>query len=112
MCPFEKCKFIHDIEKYLSDKPADVGKTCYIYSTKGFCPRGLTCRFASAHIDGDLNNLKSDKYNELAPKTTLNQISFGNLLDLALKECNNWRFLLLYRVAGAVAQKDIQFRKV
>lgn len=75
---------MHDIEKYLSDKPADVGNTCYIYSTKGFCPRGLTCRFAGAHIDGDLNNLKSDKYDELAPKTTLNQISFGKLLDLLL----------------------------
>lgn len=78
-CPFEKCKFVHDIEKYLSEKPADIPGTCYIYSTKGFCARGVTCRFAHAHLDENLNNQKSELYDPNAPKTTVNQISPGKL---------------------------------
>lgn len=53
------------------------GDKCYIYSIKGFCPRGLTCRFASAHIDADFNNLKADFYDENASPTSFNGITSG-----------------------------------
>lgn len=56
-CAYEKCKYMHDVSAYLSAKGADIADTCYIYSTRGFCTRGVTCRFAGAHLDGDLKNL-------------------------------------------------------
>jgi tRNA-dihydrouridine synthase 3 len=56
-CSYQQCKFTHDLELYLASKPKDIGDTCYIYSTKGFCSYGVTCRFAGAHLDAELNNL-------------------------------------------------------
>ena len=38
------CKMQHDIQKWLSTKPPDVGKDCYVFQQFGYCPRGLTCR--------------------------------------------------------------------
>lgn len=76
-CAYEKCKFVHDIVKYLDNKPKDVPGTCYIYSTKGFCERGLTCRFAGSHLDDKFNNLKAEFYNPNAESDTKNQISYG-----------------------------------
>lgn len=61
-CTHPNCIYMHDIEKYLELKPKDIGDTCYIYSTKGYCSRGLTCRFARSHLDSNYNNLKSDIY--------------------------------------------------
>ena len=46
------CRFSHDIEKYMKNKPPDIGPSCRIFETYGICPSGLTCRFASCHIDG------------------------------------------------------------
>jgi tRNA-dihydrouridine synthase 3 len=41
----------------LKQKPEDIGETCYIYSTKGFCHYGITCRFAKNHVDENFKNL-------------------------------------------------------
>lgn len=75
-CPYEKCKFIHDVDEYMKHKPCDISETCYIFSTKGYCRRGVTCRFAYAHLDEDLNNCNRND-NEVEIKTTSNQISNG-----------------------------------
>lgn len=61
----------------MENKPADVPGTCYIYSTRGFCERGLTCRFSGSHLDENLNNLKADFYNPNAGSETKNQIGYG-----------------------------------
>jgi tRNA-dihydrouridine synthase 3 len=55
-CKYDKCKFTHDLDIYLASKPKDISDVCYIYSTKGFCSYGVTCRFSNAHIDDALNN--------------------------------------------------------
>lgn len=44
-CGNEKCSFIHDVDVYLASKQADIKDECYIFSTKGYCPRGATCRY-------------------------------------------------------------------
>lgn len=56
-CKLPNCRFSHDIEKYLKDKPEDIGETCYIYSTKGFCHYGITCRYAKNHVDENFKNM-------------------------------------------------------
>ncbi|CAL8122763.1 unnamed protein product [Orchesella dallaii] len=60
-CPNRSwCPFLHDLDKYLSTKPDDIKGSCYMFETYGKCPRGVTCRFASAHIvDG--KNITNEK---------------------------------------------------
>jgi len=49
-CTYENCKFIHDVAKFMSEKPADLGDRCYVYENFGRCRNGLVCRFGSCHI--------------------------------------------------------------
>lgn len=69
---------MHDLDKYLAAKGDDIGPVCPIYSTKGFCSRGLTCRFGSSHIDENRNNCKAEWYDETAASDSFNQITSGN----------------------------------
>lgn len=47
----DKCRYPHDIAKWLAHKPADIATNCYIFDTYGHCPYGLACRFGtSSHI--------------------------------------------------------------
>lgn len=75
-CPFENCKFTHDIDVYLGDKFDDVGETCPIYTTRGFCSFGITCRFAKNHIDENKRNVKQDWY-DAAKGDSSNFLSSG-----------------------------------
>jgi len=58
-CGFTNCKFTHDLKSYVESKPQDIGETCYVFSSLGYCPRGVTCRFAGQHIDQDFRNIKN-----------------------------------------------------
>lgn len=55
-CSNPRCRFSHDLERFIQLKPKDIGESCYIYSLKGYCNFGVTCRFAGAHLDEELNN--------------------------------------------------------
>ena len=53
-CPFgEKCKFTHDLRKYLKDgKREDLStfdRVCPVWQVKGKCGYGWSCRFAGSH---------------------------------------------------------------
>ncbi|XP_018410308.1 PREDICTED: tRNA-dihydrouridine(47) synthase [NAD(P)(+)]-like [Nanorana parkeri] len=53
----EKCKFLHDVEKYLSEKQEDIGPKCHLYETFGKCIYGISCRFAKSHLGEGYKNL-------------------------------------------------------
>lgn len=76
-CEYENCKYVHDIDHYFADKPEDIGDVCPVYTTKGFCPRGLTCRFAKNHLDENRNNRKQDWYDEAKANDTVNFMTAG-----------------------------------
>lgn len=57
-CKSDKCKFLHDVKKYLQVKPPDIGDECCVFNTKGYCPRGVTCRFGKKHITPEGRNIK------------------------------------------------------
>lgn len=77
-CKRENCKFVHDLDQFLAEKAEDIGPVCPIYSTKGFCARGLTCRFAKHHMDENKKNLKQDWYDEVAASVdSVNQMPPG-----------------------------------
>lgn len=88
-CSYDKCKFIHDVNEYLEKKPNDIDETCYVYSIKGRCPRGLTCRYGSSHIENGKNIIDQIKYdiwvkNEKVCRT----LSKENMLKLRKKLYN------------------------
>lgn len=59
-CTKEKCRFSHDLAGYMQSKLPDIGEKCPIYSTKGFCTYGITCRFSKNHLTEDKKNLNSE----------------------------------------------------
>uniref|UniRef100_A0A182K9P4 tRNA-dihydrouridine(47) synthase [NAD(P)(+)] n=1 Tax=Anopheles christyi TaxID=43041 RepID=A0A182K9P4_9DIPT len=61
-CTNDKCRFSHDLDKFLQLKPKDIDGTCYIYSTKGYCNFGVTCRFAGAHLDANQRNIYPEDF--------------------------------------------------
>ncbi|KAM4705376.1 tRNA-dihydrouridine(47) synthase [NAD(P)(+)]-like isoform 2-T2 [Rhinophrynus dorsalis] len=77
----EKCKFLHDVEKYMSGKPDDIGPNCHLYETFGKCIYGVTCRFAKSHINQDFKNL----INENLTKLWEGKVLVKNGLDKDLK---------------------------
>ncbi|XP_037090565.1 tRNA-dihydrouridine(47) synthase [NAD(P)(+)]-like, partial [Pollicipes pollicipes] len=72
-CQFKgRCHFLHDRAAYAAAKPADLGAECYMFSTHGRCPCGLTCRFGAGHttashrsVDGDPERWR--RYQALRP---------------------------------------------
>lgn len=49
-CEYNNCKYIHNPLDYLKTKDTDLGDTCHVYTLRGRCPRGISCRFGSSHI--------------------------------------------------------------
>ncbi|KAF2932577.1 tRNA-dihydrouridine(47) synthase [NAD(P)(+)]-like [Oryza sativa Japonica Group] len=47
----DSCRFSHDIDAYLAQKPADLEGTCPFTNLDQLCPYGLTCRFLGTHKD-------------------------------------------------------------
>ncbi|NWU39111.1 DUS3L synthase, partial [Hylia prasina] len=52
-----RCRFLHDVSRYLAAKPPDLGRRCVLFDTFGRCPYGLTCRFGRAHLGDGHRNL-------------------------------------------------------
>ncbi|PPD87018.1 hypothetical protein GOBAR_DD16044 [Gossypium barbadense] len=47
----DKCRFSHDIEAFMAQKPADLEGDCPFIKADAPCPYGLACRFAGTHKD-------------------------------------------------------------
>lgn len=85
-CQYDKCKFLHNIEEYLEKKPKDIEKTCYVYSIKGRCPRGLTCRYGNNHIQNGKNIIDEIKYDKwIKNENSYKTLSKENMLKLRKK---------------------------
>ncbi|KAH8352417.1 hypothetical protein KR084_004063, partial [Drosophila pseudotakahashii] len=74
-CSLANCRYVHDLDAFLAAKGEDLGPECYVYTTKGYCARGVSCRFAKAHTNEQGRNLKKEDYDEKAPPTTCNGVS-------------------------------------
>lgn len=81
-CTVPKCPNLHDLKEYLKLKPPDIGNECYVYLTKGYCPRGVTCRFGKNHITEDGKNKKCQ---EIIDKCEKRSDSLVNFKDIQFK---------------------------
>ncbi|KAK8957694.1 tRNA-dihydrouridine(47) synthase [NAD(P)(+)]-like [Platanthera zijinensis] len=51
-CRFaDSCRYNHDIDAFLAQKPADLEGVCPFVSLEELCPYGITCRFLNTHKD-------------------------------------------------------------
>uniref|UniRef100_A0A1A9V8B6 tRNA-dihydrouridine(47) synthase [NAD(P)(+)] n=1 Tax=Glossina austeni TaxID=7395 RepID=A0A1A9V8B6_GLOAU len=74
-CSLENCRYVHDLQQYMANKQPDLGERCPVFDAKGYCHRGVTCRFANAHLDEQGRNVKREDYDEMEAKTTYNGIT-------------------------------------
>lgn len=71
------CKFSHDIKGYMAVKSVDLGPKCPNFERLGLCSYGVTCRFASAHLGDDFQNIVNEElYQSLPQPQTCNQLLF------------------------------------
>lgn len=55
-CRFaESCRYNHDIDAFLAQKPADLEGVCPFVRLEELCPYGITCRFLNTHKDRPLS---------------------------------------------------------
>ncbi|KAM4028393.1 tRNA-dihydrouridine(47) synthase [NAD(P)(+)]-like [Anomaloglossus baeobatrachus] len=82
----DKCKFLHDVEKYMSGKHKDIGPKCYLYETLGKCTYGITCRFAKSHLGDDFRNLINQELVERQEGKVLVRNSLRKELQIQLRK--------------------------
>jgi tRNA-dihydrouridine synthase 3 len=105
-CPFgEKCKYEHDLRKYISGKHPDLktfGGVCPVFSLHGFCPAGWKCRFVGSHseeteredLDGkkelrlviDHERFKEEKYASKEDMGLYNALSKSTKFELSRRK--------------------------
>ncbi|XP_067862748.1 tRNA-dihydrouridine(47) synthase [NAD(P)(+)]-like [Heptranchias perlo] len=82
----DKCRFLHDVSKYLASKPADLGDRCYLFDTYGRCQYGITCRYAKSHIGPDNKNLVNEDLMKTWEKKVIVQNSLNKELQQVLRK--------------------------
>ncbi|KAJ3679837.1 hypothetical protein LUZ60_016115 [Juncus effusus] len=64
----DNCRFSHDLDAYIAQKPADLEGKCPFDSEEKVCPYGITCRFLGTHVQKDPSlskNMPSRKSHEI-----------------------------------------------
>ncbi|XP_025875181.1 tRNA-dihydrouridine(47) synthase [NAD(P)(+)]-like [Vulpes vulpes] len=92
----DRCRFLHDVGRYLETKPSDLGPHCVLFETFGRCPYGVTCRFAGAHLGPEGQNLVREERVQAPP--------VRNGLDRALQQQLRKRQVRFERAEQALRQ--------
>lgn len=91
ICSFgEKCKFSHDVIKFLESRPHSIDGKCYVFEMYGKCPFGVTCLFADQHMQIDSvseTQLETEKTTNDQPRVK-NVLSKDLQIKLRKKEYN------------------------
>lgn len=92
-CEFgDNCRNEHDLSKYLSTKPPDIGSVCPVYAAIGWCPSGVSCRWLYSHFkDEALTEDPIKKEESLKTNYEVNRISVDVQHDLQRKRYDTSR---------------------
>mmetsp|Transcript_27643 Transcript_27643/g.61466 ORF Transcript_27643/g.61466 Transcript_27643/m.61466 type:complete len:649 (+) Transcript_27643:89-2035(+) len=78
-CPYEKCRYSHNIKKALADRQPDITGVeggCPNFNLTGYCDFGIHCRLGSEHINmATGQNLRKDIVGGSKKKAVLNVLS-------------------------------------
>ena len=67
---------MHDIAQFMASKPPDIAERCFVFDTYGRCPYGPACRFASAHLTPQHENVVAlERFDPSRPSPTINVLS-------------------------------------
>ena len=67
---------MHDVDKFMTNKPPDIGEHCYVFEKLGKCSYGASCRFGSSHVTSEfVNVVREGLYDPDQPRETCNLIS-------------------------------------
>uniref|UniRef100_A0A914YTX3 tRNA-dihydrouridine(47) synthase [NAD(P)(+)] n=1 Tax=Panagrolaimus superbus TaxID=310955 RepID=A0A914YTX3_9BILA len=70
ICKFgDKCTAEHSVEKFMEQKPEDIGPDCPLFNQVGKCQFSFACRFGKSHTNG-LEQIEKEP--DLSYKPTLN----------------------------------------
>ncbi len=88
-CSFgDKCRFIHDVKKYMESKPNNLGDKCYMFETYGKCQFGITCLFGEKHINEDFKNIvNTELSSKLEGKPSTSNYLDKDLQHMLWKRC-------------------------
>ncbi|SPP85936.1 tRNA-dihydrouridine(47) synthase [NAD(P)(+)]-like [Drosophila guanche] len=115
-CALANCRYVHDLDAFLAAKGEDLGSECYVYATKGYCGRGVTCRFSKAHTDDRGVNIKKENCDAKTTQTTFNGITPDLQVRLRKHEYNLDRSKLLIAVAEKIRdarkERELQEKKL
>merc|ERR1712100_804283 len=64
-CTQDPCKYSHDVDEYLKQKPDDIGDSCYVYQQTGKCTFGYRCIFGDSHIKDGKLLVDEEKFNSI-----------------------------------------------
>ncbi|XP_041971348.1 tRNA-dihydrouridine(47) synthase [NAD(P)(+)]-like [Aricia agestis] len=102
-CEYTNCKYIHDPLEYLKSKQKDLGEQCHIYNLRGFCARGIACRYGSTHISAEGFNLIDEEKYKMWHEDTKNTIQ--STLQNKLQK-RNYDFTLAEKLVKSLFKKD------
>ena len=92
------CRYSHDIAAYFAQRPEDLGEECPIWTLRGDCRFGVTCRFGRSHLQ-DPSGLSLRKPVETPPYEEMNFVSFE--ITKQLRQ-NKYDFATTDRIAAAI----------
>ncbi|KAJ1918537.1 tRNA-dihydrouridine synthase 3 [Mycoemilia scoparia] len=80
-CPFkDTCKFNHDVEAYLKNRPKDLEGRCVNFDIYGRCSFGVRCRFSGCHTKEDGKQIVNQELVDKKP------VYVENLLDPEIRK--------------------------
>ena len=67
---------MHDIAQFMASKLPDIAERCFVFDTYGRCRYGPACRFASAHLTPQHENVVAlERFDPSRPSPTINVLS-------------------------------------
>jgi tRNA-dihydrouridine synthase 3 len=92
------CKFSHDLQAVLAQRPPDLPGVCPVFARHGHCPSGLRCRWIGSHLHEGPTNARDE---ELAARCPLLEVA--NNLGKELQRRLERREVKYPRAAAALA---------
>lgn len=115
-CPVgeDRCKNTHDLDYFLSTKPADIEGTCPVYEAIGYCPAGMKCRWLGSHYNKETKELLKDIEKMEATKGTnyeLNKIDQDHRIQLQKNKYEFKQALPYVKYLDSLVQNDANIAK-